>query len=222
MSKRPNPQLLVLAVLVLVAGYLLHQPVLFLLVAGALAVIAVVIGLLRRPKKYRLFGPYAWPGYTPTSSLVLWVVAAGAVIVIGLLIINQPATCGGVQIRSGDRCVNLDNGGSSSYTDVASAPIRQGWFYLVIAAALVIPAIVKLIRRRPPTAEEVADFESQVAARRQRLANLAANSRVREQLQQPLNLADAPTFRAMLAQFDQEVEQERRRGWHGSTRSTST
>lgn len=179
----------------------------FLLIAGALAVMAVVVGLLRRPKKYRLFGPYAWPGYTPTSSLVLRVVAAGAVIVIGLLIINRPATCGGEQIRPGDRCVNLQNGGSSSYEDVASAPITQFWFYLVIAAAFVISAIVKLIRRRPPTAEEVADFESQVAAGRERLVNLADNSRVREQL---LNLSDAD-LRAMLARFDQEVEQERRR-----------
>jgi len=92
------------------------------------------------------------------------------VLAVGSFLSNQPATCGGQELRPGDRCVNLDTGGSASASDVANAPVTQLWIYVVIAATLAIVAIVKLVRRRPPTAEEVAAFEASAAAARQGVA----------------------------------------------------
>ena len=210
MKKHPNPQLLVLAGLVVIVGFLVTSrkggtgatPSVFLLVAGALVVIAVVTGLMRRPA--RVFGPYDWPGHTPTSTILLLFGAAAAVVLIGLLLSNLPVTCGGQAMGPSDECVNLTNGGSSSYWEVESAPISQLWIYLVIAGALVITAIGKLIGRRPPTNEEVAVFEAQVAAIRDRFVMVAYNPAYR------LAIADPQQWlEETLAQFEQEVEDER-------------
>ena len=175
----------------------------FLLVAGGLALAAVLIGLFRRPTS--LISPYDWPGRTRTRSLVVLVVVAGAVTVVGSLSSTSAVTCGGQQIQPGDRCVDYRDGGSVSYSDVSSAPIRQFWIYLVIAGVLVTTAIVKLIRRRLPTRDEVEAFEATTTAIRQRLINLpearAAN--------QPVNWRKHR--QEELARFDHDVEQERRR-----------
>ena len=213
MKKYPNIQLLVLAGLVGIVGYFITKPesgrprgnfFAFLLVAGALVVIAVASGLMKRPP--RIFGPYRWPGYTPTGTILLLLGAAAAVVLVGLVLSSLPVTCGGQQMRPGDQCVDYTNGGSASYRDVETAPITQLWIYLLIAAALVIAAIGKLIRRRPPTTEEVAAFETEVAAIRERFVIVAYHPAYRRAIADPQEW-----LKETLAQFEQDVEDERRR-----------
>ncbi|MEU4195323.1 hypothetical protein AB0E69_25715 [Kribbella sp. NPDC026611] len=159
----------------------------------------------RRPA--REFARYNWPGRISTRAVVwLFIFGAGA-LALGAKLASQGPTCGNVQMRPGDRC--RINGSTASYGDMSSSPAP--WIFVIIALVLFGYAIARLIRRRPPTPQEVKDFNTAAAAARRHLITkhhqLAAQK-----------IASAEDLPGRLARFDQDVAAERERAGPRKTR----
>jgi hypothetical protein len=163
-------------------------------------------GSILSPKEQRPpreFPRYDWPGYVSTRRVVGAFVVAAVVVAFGVIMCTRPATCGSVEMRPGDLC-SINGGTGASYSDISSSPVRQPAIYALIALAIIGYAIVRLIRRRPPTAEEINKFQAAVVSMRRGLV-------IDHNLRAAQGRATPETLSARLARFEHDVEKERER-----------
>lgn len=84
-------------------------------------------------------------GRSGTAALVLPGLFLAGVIFLCTRTLGQPVTCGGQRMQ-GDRCVNLENGSSSTLASMSDAPAQQGWFWALLIAIIWIWLIVRRFR----------------------------------------------------------------------------
>ncbi len=174
---RPTGALFVLAVLVAAFGIAFGRGEssfppwwIFVLVALGIVGLNLLVGVVRGPENLPWDGQ-TWPHTHWTT--IAGIAAAGlAFIPVGILASNAPVTCGDQVMSPGDRCVDPETGSSSSYSDVANAPITQLWPYVLITVIFLIIAAVKLAQRRQPTPEELAAYQDKMLATRERLVEV--------------------------------------------------
>ncbi|WP_285727255.1 hypothetical protein [Psychromicrobium xiongbiense] len=75
--------------------------------------------------------------------------------VIGYRVVNEGPSCGGQAMRPGDQCVNYRTGAATSTADVASAPIHQPWFWVLVIGVVLVFWLIMLVGRfrATPTAK---------------------------------------------------------------------